>query len=160
MKKIAILFSLFLILSVAILPTISAATVSLGEVQLYSKEEYRDILKYGDTNIVCNYVVYEKDGVEYPAYCLNRELPGVTPSNSYSVSANELVTNVKVWRAIMNGYPYRTYQELGCNNIEEAFLATKQAVYCMLYDRDASTYTGIGESGERTLNALKQIVEG
>ena len=159
MKKIAIIFSLILILSVTILPTISNAVVSLGNVNLYSKEEYNNILKYGDINIVCNYVVYEKDGVEYPAYCLNRELPGVTPSTSYQVTANELVTNVKVWRAIINGYPYKTYEELGCNNVEEAFLATKQAVYCMLYDREPSEYTAIGEAGERTLDALTRIVE-
>ena len=105
-----------------------------------------------------DYVVYQKDGQEYPAYCLNREAKGVNSDLSYSVGINELLTDVEVWRTIINGYPYKTYQELGCANKEEAFLATKQAVYCALYNRDPNTYIATDEVGVRTRNALIQIV--
>ena len=71
------------------------------------------------------------------------------------------IQNSLVWKAIINGFPYKTPEELGCANEIEAFVATKQAVYCMLYDNDAGNferYEAIGEAGQRTLNALKQIV--
>lgn len=102
--------------------------------------------------------VYKKDGKEYPAYCMNRELPGVEIGRSQTVDVKKLVNNVMVWRAIINGYPYKSISELGCNTEEEAYLATKQAVYCMLTNRDVNEYSAIGEAGERTLNALKTIV--
>lgn len=42
---------------------------------------------------------------------------------------------------------------------EEAYLATRQAVYCAVYGRDPNSYHALGgAAGERTLNALKQIV--
>ena len=52
-------------------------------------------------------------------------------------------------------------EELGVNSITEAFVATKQAVYCILYGNDGDNFTrysAIGEAGERTLNLLKRLV--
>ena len=89
---------------------------------------------------------------------MNRELPGVEIGRSQTVDVKQLVNNVMVWRTIINGYPYKSISELGCNTEEEAYLATKQAVYCMLTNRDVNEYSAIGEAGERTLNALKTIV--
>lgn len=89
---------------------------------------------------------------------MNRELPGVEIGRSQTVDVKKLVNNVMVWRAIINGYPYKSISELGCNTEEEAYLATKQAVYCMLTNRDVNEYSAIGEAGERTLNALKQLL--
>ena len=47
---------------------------------------------------------------------------------SYSVSIQDAISDVKLWRIIINGYPYKTIEELGCNSKEEAFTATKQAI--------------------------------
>ena len=63
-----------------------------------------------------------------------------------------------LWRYVINGYPYKTLEELGCANKEEAFTATKQAIYCYIHGNRVEDYSPIGEAGERTLNALKQIV--
>lgn len=63
-----------------------------------------------------------------------------------------------MWRVIINGYPYKSIQELGVANKEEAFLATKQAVYCYIHKNNLNDYEGIGEAGKRTLNAMHQIV--
>ena len=76
----------------------------------------------------------------------------------YSVSVNSLLTNAAVWRAITNGYPYKTPAQLGCNSAEEAFVATKQAVYCILYGRGTEGYEAMNASGQRVKNALVQIV--
>ena len=77
---------------------------------------------------------------------------------SYSVSIQDAISDVKLWRIIINGYPYKTIEELGCNSKEEAFTATKQAIYCYIHGNNPNDYTGIGEAGNRTLNALHQIL--
>ena len=151
-KTISIIIFLVIIM---LLQTISSATTT---VELYSKEYMSGLLKWNDITIGSYFVVYKANGVEYPAYCLNRELGGVTDTFRYTVDTTELLTNVKVWRTVINGYPYKSYQELGCATPHEAFLATKQAVYCALYDRDPNTYSGIGVAGARVLKALKTIV--
>lgn len=63
-----------------------------------------------------------------------------------------------MWRVIINGYPYKSIQELGVANKEEAFTATKQAVYCYVHKNNLNDYEAIGEAGQRTLNALHKIV--
>ena len=63
-----------------------------------------------------------------------------------------------MWRYIINGYPYKTIEELGCATKEEAFTATKQALYCYIHGNNINDYEAIGEAGVRTLNAMKQII--
>ena len=104
-----------MITGIVTIPTKVKASFSIDSASLYSKGSYSDYLHFGNIGIVFNYVVYSKDGIEYPAYCLNKDLDGVTGSSSYSVTTQELLSNVKVWRAIINGYPYKTATELGCN---------------------------------------------
>lgn len=77
---------------------------------------------------------------------------------SYSVSVQNAISDVKLWRIIINGYPYKTLEELGCSNKEEAFTATKQAIYCYIHGNNPNDYSPIGEAGQRTLNALHMIL--
>lgn len=156
MRKIVCLTLLAIIIINLLTITSKAETISSAD--LYSKKYSTGLLKWGDINLECNIVVYKKDGIEYPAYCMQRELPGVDNNYRYSVAVDKLITNVMVWRVIINGYPYKTISELGCQTEEEAFMATKQAVYCILYNRQTSEYTARGEAGERCLSALNNIV--
>lgn len=156
MKKIISLILLMIITMSLLITTSRAETISSAN--LYSKGYYTGLLKWGDINLECDVVVYKKDGVEYPAYCLQRELSGVNSELSYSVTIDKLVTDVMIWRTIINGYPYKTISELGCKTEAEAFMATKQAVYCIIYNRDLNEYTARNEAGERCLNAMKKIV--
>lgn len=159
MKKIiSIILILLMTMGIIIIPSKSKASVSINEAYLYSKGTYTNYLHWGVIGLVFDYVVYEKDGQEYPAYCLNKDLTGVKADSPYSVNVDELLTNVEVWRTIINGYPYKTYQELGCANKEEAFMATKQAVYCTLYGRNPEKYVAKSDIAVRVRNALIQIV--
>ena len=159
MKKIiSIILVLLMIIGIISIPSKSNASFSINRADLYSKGYYEDHLRFGNIGVVFNFVVYSKDGREYPAYCLNKDLDGVTGDDEYSVSTEELLTNVNVWRTIINGYPYKTPEELGCNTEAEAFIATKQAVYCMLYNREPSEYNSVNETGKRVVNALTKIV--
>ena len=159
MKKIiSIILILIIILGALFYPNKVFANFSIDSANLYSKGLYEGYLTHNDVSIIFNYVVYSKDGKEYPAYCLNKDLDAITSNVTYSVSTEELLSNVKVWRTIINGYPYKTASELGCNTNEEAFIATKQAVYCMLYNRDLNEYKALDERQERVLNALNKIL--
>ena len=156
MKKIiSIILSLLMIIGVVALPTKSIA--STKDVDLYSKGLYKNYLHWGAVGLIFNYVVYNENGQEYPAYCLNKDLNGITADVSYAVAKDELITDVNIWRTIINGYPYKTIQELGCNTAEEAFMATKQAVYCAIYDRNPEKYVANNEQEQRVRNALIKI---
>lgn len=156
-KKLISIISIIVIL-IGLIPISSKAVVPIDTAYIYANKKTEGLLMWKGLKIHTHLAVYKKDGKEYPAYCMNRELPGVEIGRSQTVDVKKLVNNVMVWRAIINGYPYKSISELGCNTEEEAYLATKQAVYCMLTNRDVNEYSAIGEAGERTLNALKTIV--
>ena len=161
MKNIlkVILIIIILFGTTVIKQPVMAATTPIESVYLYAKSSYGNMLKYNGIEILTTFVVYQKDGVEYPAYCLDANMPGVGENGSYTVNTNNFLNDVMLWRVITNGYPYKTISELGCNTKEEAFTATKQAVYCMLYGREASWYTPIGEQGKRVINAMTKILQ-
>lgn len=156
-KKLISIISIIVIL-IGLIPISSKAVVPIDTAYIYANKKTEGLLMWKGLKIHTHLAVYKKDGKEYPAYCMNRELPGVEIGRSQTVDVKKLVNNVMVWRAIINGYPYKSISKLGCNTEEEAYLATKQAVYCMLTNRDVNEYSAIGEAGERTLNALKTIV--
>ena len=158
MKLIKIVGILTIILVLA--TSIANATFTISETQLYSKGKCKPLLKVASNGgeITVTKVFYKNNGKEYPAYCVNKELGGVGEYGSYSVTINEAVSNPQVWRAITNGYPYKSLESLGVLDEDEAYAATKQAVYCVLYGYDLSRYLPIGDAGERTLNAIKKIV--
>lgn len=156
-KKLISIISIIVIL-IGLIPISSKAVVPIDTAYIYANKKTNGLLMWNGLKIHTHMAVYKKDGKEYPAYCMNRELPGVEIGRSQTVDVKQLVNNVMVWRTIINGYPYKSISELGCNTEEEAYLATKQAVYCMLTNRDVNEYSAIGEAGERTLNALKTIV--
>ena len=129
-----------------------------GSANLFKIADCDYLLTYKGSPIITTYVGYNDGENTYPAYCLNANLLGVGEIGSYSVQANDFVTDVGLWRRIINGYPYKTLEELGCESKEEAFTATKQAIYCYIHGNNPDNYGAIGEAGERTLNALYQII--
>ena len=133
-----------------------AATYIIDEADLYSKGELV-CFRYQGTLIGVEFVVYKKDGVEYPAYCLNRNLPGVTEDEEYTVSVDRIVRNNKIWRAVTNGYPFKTAKQLGCNSDIEAFAATKMAVYDAMYNYNWDDFTGENAQGNRVVAAAEKI---
>lgn len=131
---------------------------SIKEANLYEKEQCGQLLKRDGVIIRATLVVYRDGEIEYPAYCLEKEKPGVGEQGAYQVEATEMLQNVRVWRAITNGYPYKNISQLGCANEKEAYMATKMAVYSMLYGYTIDNFEPIGEAGQRTWNALNKIL--
>ena len=111
------------------------------------------------TYIITNYHYYIYEGKEYPAYCLNNDRDGVTAAGSYTVDINSLEKDVRIWRVIINGYPYKTPAQMGVDTWHDAYVATKQAVYSILYNRDVKTFYNGGDSrGTKIVNAMDKMV--
>lgn len=80
-------------------------------------------------------------------------------AESYNVDISTLLDNVQVWRTITAGFPYRSAVQLGCTTNEDAFVATKQAVYCILYGYNPETrYNGGDARGVQIKNAIINLV--
>ena len=162
MKKIQKRIVIMLIILIILLGNIifpKSSTAAGKTAELYATHRYGNLLVRNGVDLTTIYIVHSENGVEYPAYCLNLELDGATEDFSYSVSADTQITDMEIWRTVVNGYPYKTPEELGCATKEEAYLATRQAIYCAVYDRDPNSYGALGgDAGQRTLNAMKHIV--
>lgn len=157
MKKIIMIVMLLLIILNTILIH-HVQAVNIDTAKLYDVGMCGDLLKYKGSTIRVTYVEYKAGGETNPAYCLNANLPGVGELGDYTVSTKDLIKDVGLWKTIINGYPYKTTKELGVANKEEAFTATKQAIYCYIHGNKVEDYEGIGEAGKRTLTAMKKII--
>ena len=110
------------------------------------------------------YWVYEDTGEKYPAYCVSPTKPGVTELGAYDVNLKELTSDPKLYWILRNGYPYKTVEELGVSDENEAYAATKMALWTSLNGWDLNKWavnpncTVPGDHSD-VLAALKNIVE-
>ena len=134
-----------------------AHLVKIGEADYHLKyyREDRDVYTY----LKCSIVGYYDNNNFYPAYCMNRDLPGAE-EGEYDVNISEALKNDKVWRIVKNGYPYKTYQEMGLNSEYDAFCVTKMAIYCVLGQANLDYFIADEEDiiGINMLNVLKKLV--
>ena len=163
-KKMIAVVMVFLLLFSAIQNIVQAVTFN-QDVNIYKIGDCEYTLQYWKEEIqkwsyiICTYVVYQENGKTYPAYCLNRELDGVGQVDSYDVNLESLIDDDRVWRTVINGFPYKSAAELGVYNDFDAFMATKQAIYCILYDWDVETrFRGGNERGTQIFEAMKRMV--
>lgn len=154
-KLIIVISILFIIDLLSVINSVRAE--NLNSANIYSVGDCGNLLTYKGVIVKVSYVQYTKDNINYPAYCLDKTKPGAE-TTPYDVSINSAMKDVGLWRRIINGYPYKTIKELGVENKEEAFTATKQAVYCYIHGNNIEDYGAIGTAGERTLNAMKNII--
>lgn len=138
----------------------------IGEIKdIVSLGECGNDLKYTNSEgvtmfVLTHYVVYNENGKQYPAYCLNVNLHGVDDNDSYGVEVgdmSQIANNQAVWRVLLNGFPYKSAREMGLDNDYQAFAVTKQAVYSVLDGRDTNRYFGATEVGNRMSNKIREL---
>lgn len=154
MKKILVILTILLLNSLILINSVNASNQSI---YIHATRDCGELLTYKGIVVKANYVVYTKDGVSYPAYCMDKTKVGAD-NKGYNVSVKDSIKDVALWRIIINGYPYKSIKELGTANKEEAFVATKQAIYCYIHGNNISDYAPIGVAGQRTLNAMNKIL--
>ena len=154
-KSILLVVSALILNFLGVVNNVYAANINTANI--YAVNDCGSLLKYKGIPVKVTYVEYTANGIHYPAYCMDKTKPGAE-TGEYAVSIHSAVNDVGLWRRIVNGYPYKTIEQLGVANKEEAFTATKQAVYCYIHGNNPNDYTGIGEAGTRTLNAMNKII--
>ena len=159
-KKIISFFMLMIILVSTFQNIVAAATV-IDKANLKKDHAIDTNVEFYDGTqwfeLECQYVCYTTGGKSYPAYCVSHGLNGVDEEGDYTVDIDSLLDDVKIWRTIVNGYPYKTPSQLGVDSADDAYFATKQAVYCVILDRDVSLYRGITEEGKKVVEAIKKL---
>lgn len=164
-KIISAILSLLIILNIfnvkakaVSLPMTTTQIEDLGECERHLQywKESAGIWSY----IVTTMVGYRIDGILHYAYCMQQDKKGVGgEQESYNVNITERLNNPQIWRAIINGFPYKSYKELGVANEQDAFVATKQAIYSVIYNWDVnSRYRGTDERGWQIVSAINDIV--
>ena len=106
--------------------------------------------------LICSIVGYSENNFFYPAYCVNKELQGVTDEFNYSVNVKDVIYRDDVWRAVKNGYPYKSCEELGLENDWDAFAVTKFAIYCIIGQSDLSKF--YAEPDDYEANRMLQVL--
>ena len=158
-----VIMSLLMIVTLASYMTTLAVsgTIDVPDVTLVDKGWCGDFVTYKGSLIRAALVVYNKNGIEYPAYCLEADLDGVgtegIPTGEYDIVS--LLENDRLWRVITNGYPYKTPSQMGLSSPQEAFFATKQAVYRSIDNKGMDDYEAVNSAGERVLKVMKELYD-
>lgn len=166
-KKILVIL-LILMYLLPMFQSVSLAATEISEANIIYDHDCGYHLQYWHNNswhyVIISFVKYKApNGQYYPAYCLNPDRAGVGPDiSNYEVSIDNVMDDIRVWRVAINGYPYKSASDLGVENDDDAFVATKHAIYSILAGRDVnaidSYYHGGDARGEKIVNAIKNLV--
>lgn len=126
------------------------------------------------TNIVKDTKIYIQEKLDVPYHYANEEKSNyykmhydsnqIYALGRYNDSSNIIVAdgnqcnNLEINHVLENGYPIKSDTTLGCADYKEAYLATQEAIYCKLENKDVNYYIAENESGERIINAIKKIL--
>ena len=158
--KIILIMLVVAITNTALLINTVQAVEEGGQITIYTKGYFDRIIKKDEIIVKTAHAVYQENGKEYPVYCLDRELHGVGDYiATYDVTNQGKLTDLGLWRVIINGYPYKTPEQLGASDEQEAYTATKQAIYCYIYQTRLEQYSAINDAGVRVINAMTTILE-
>lgn len=162
MKKKILSISILLLLIINTFYSSYAFELGTKEVKLIDWCE--NYFTYNEQPVYVPYVAYLKDGNYMPAFCLNPNVSGVGSDgvNAYNVTANSKITNESVWKILINSYPYKSLDELGAQSVEEAFYATKIAIYTVLdpVNKKAEYYKPAdSDAGRRVYQIFLNLLE-
>ena len=157
-KKISMaLMIIFSILQI-IIATKSVKATTIGYTTYLKRAEkgFYSIQKWTGSNwtyivhSITNYI--DENGIERVAYCVNPDLNGIGyiegEYEGYDVKLKELLSDQRLWRVYTNGYPYKTPADLEVENEQDAYLATKQAAYCIIRGYSVDEVRTLYRAGE------------
>ena len=180
MKKRILSLLLAVLLLVGLLPTSALAASSLEdamrEVSIYARNDDLNWLTMNGSVRTQHYTYYRYTSVldgstsEIPAYCVDPNLygvPALVPEGTgIRYNCSETVSDPKVCGIVSNGYPHVEVQALGLKSVEEAYYATKTALWCYIL-RGSWSINKLGinpaltgadkEAAQRVLKATQDI---
>lgn len=128
-----------------------ANAATKGQVEVI-QEEQKDLTYLYNANFKDRMLQYEGKLV-YSINALNEKI------KELEIEETREYENLIVKNIILSGYPYKTPEELKCEDEFEAYIATQEAIYMANEPRDLETYVIKGEKGKRIYEAAKQIVQ-
>ena len=169
---------LLIVTVIGLFPAVSMAAETpdeaLGEISIYNGGEQLAYLAVNGrvqtlTYVYFNFRTSTGKMKQIPAYCVNPTTDGVPQAvgvgQSIEYLAEEQASDPKIVGIVGNGYPHRSLEELGLDNVQQAYYATKVALWCYLvpgWSIDKVTIApGLSEHeqqiAERILAATKDI---
>jgi len=159
------------------LPASAAPTLdeAMAEVDIYARNDDLEWLTMNGSIKTQHYTYYNYTSVqtgrvkEIPAYCVDPRLYGVPAlveeGTAIKYSAESIVNDPKVCGIIANGYPHMPLSTLGVSSVDEAYYATKTALWIYLLGNWSLDGLGINPSlsgaekaaAERVLKATRDI---
>lgn len=165
MKKITKIITILVVIVILIQDSIVLANViNLGEVKYIERgdEGFYSVQYWHNEDQMWYYIIYSRtyytdnNGQKRIAYCINPDRTGVGWLNDeyegYNATIQEKLSNDKLWRVYKNGYPYVTPEQLGVETEDDAYLATKQAAYCILRNQTGQDVYNYYRAGTTTIN--------
>ena len=142
-RLLALLLCVVTVLGLFAAPASAASSEeeALGEIDIYSGGTKMSYLSINGRNrelvyTYYNYVDSTGQTKQIPAYCVNPDIEGVpqtvAPGESIKYMADEIGTDPKAVGIVAHGYPTRSLEELHLENAEQAYYATKMALWCYL----------------------------
>ena len=125
-KKATIILSIIVMNTFTFIGTSGA--VNVKKIEIKKEGECGELITYRGKIIKTDYIYHEKNGKKYPAYCLEKAEYGISANLTETVISEGNIHDIKLWKYIINGYPYKTYQALGCKNKEEAYGYLEKAI--------------------------------
>ncbi len=110
----------------------------------YGNEERKAVIRVTDNNV--------------PVYVMKKN----NILTSFTTSNIEFYNDEAIKNILKNGYGCKTWEELGTNNLEEAYLATQEAIYIQKEGRNIDDYEiveGEEQRANRILNTTKEILK-
>lgn len=182
MKKriLSVLLAVLMLVGMIPMPLANAASTleeAMADVSIYAKDATLNYLTMNGSIKEQHYTYYRYQSVqtgetkEIPAYCVDPRLygvPGTVPEGTpIHYSAESTVNDPKICGIISNGYPHLTLDDLGLQSVDEAYYATKTAVW--IYLLGDWTISGLGvnpnltgadkAAAQRVLTATKAIYQ-
>ena len=176
-RIVSLMLAVVMLASMLVVPTSAAPTLeeAMAEVDVFATNEDLDWLTMNGSVKTQHYTYYNYVSVQtgqtkqIPAYCVDPRLKGVPAlveeGTSIKYSAESTVNDPKVCGIIANGYPHMPLTTLGVENVNEAYYATKTALWIYLLGNWSLDGLGINPklsgaekaTAERVLKATRDI---
>ncbi len=176
MKRRILALLLALVTVLGMFPTALAASSeeeALGNINIYhngEKVSYLSINGRVREQVYTYYNFTDETGAtrQIPAYCVNPNTAGVPQTvpkgTGIQYLANQKHTDPKVFGIVASGYPHKSIESLGLQNVNEAYYATKMALWCYILDNWSISNLTVNPSADqaaaqRVLKAAKDIYQ-
>ena len=172
-RAISMLLAVAMVLSMftSLLTASAAGTLdeAMASVDVFARNDDLNWLRMNGSTKTQHYTYYnyrsEQSGQmqEIPAYCVNPDLYGVPAlvpeGTSIEYTCSSIVSDPKVCGIVGCGYPHMSLEALGLQSKEEAYYATKTALWCYLLSGKGWSINGLTVNPNADQAAAQRVLE-